>query len=1519
MNTHAEGLRTTRAEHSPGPRTIRILVSSPGDVHDERDCAKRVVQGLQRRYAGIFTLEPFLWEDLPLSSIRPFQAGIEYLLEEGGGIDIAIFILWSRLGSPPGREFTRSDGTIYQSGTEREYDLMKAANASSGGVRPHIMFYVRKDDASADERQRGRSLAEQREMIEQRLRVEQFIEREFTEPQLKFNRGAYVTYRLPKSAERDDTLIADKFAPSVSFTERLREHLRRILDGLQATYSSNDQVAHHPWDASLRGPPFMGLDAFQPKHAEVFFGRDEEIENARTALLTQAKNGCAFLLLAGASGSGKSSLARAGILPAIVTYEVDALPAVPSLRAPPVVQRTESELVSAENRLVAWRSLIITPSELGAKPMEGFVDLLASESALPELDREHCGALPEDLRSDPQLAFQAWFVDAFSRANAHYGGGMRVLLVVDQLEELFAWDVAERRAFLDTLEVFARSGQIWVLATIRSDFFPQVQAEDALVRMKAGSGLMDVRPPGIVALRALIEEPARLAGLKFEARTETSAENRKAVLLSDVLLADAAEHGELLPLVEHALRELYERRTSDGILTFAAYKELGKDKDRGEEFSGIQGAVANHANALFRSLYQSGSARCQITNEAAADAALAKVLQALVTMGQGSGEGEADDEPFVRRRARLDAFAEGSPERELVDVFATGRLLTTDRNHVTQEPFVWLAHESVLRVWPRALEWATLNRDFLRTRARLDIRMKSADGLLDGGPLLSSCRFHLQRDASCFEEAQRDFINRSLSRLRRNRVLLSGGATGGATAVLLAILYFFFGARAAQLTAEAERELARQDYGRAEIAAAKALTYRDSNTTRELLLKTRSGGMGLVAGSAVGAPDAALASFSGDGHVVAVVVADAGGAHSAISVLTSVDEKERWQISIPPGSERPDTLALGELRSGRRMLAVARADHVVEIWTLPQGKPAERAVELSTGSDLGRHSKRVPSVVFHPSKDWVLTSSEDRRLCLWDYGTNPARLLWQREHAHDTAVHGVTFNTDGTLIASGGGDYRIKIWRTDEVVSNDGRSADSKASEPMVLEAHTDSVFAVAFSPDGTKLASGGYDRVIRLWDMTAQRPRVVGTLAGHQGTVLALAFGRDNMLLMSGGKDETARVWFTPEARTLLTLTSHKGVVRSLAFHDLNERTSVGAERGWSSWSPTRSRGARRIWSDGSTVGAIAFDPQSKTMVSGGGDGRLRVWDKDYHVTYLETYPAEGINGVAFSHDGRWLAAAGEAKRVFIWRRLANGGFTPVAPPTHDSLVHEGAVWGLCFDPRGRWLFSGNTDNNRRIRRWRMSDWRKEDESPELRDAVYTLACDAERVVSGDSDGRVMVWSNSLPLTKISEMVNVSQGGEKNVWSVAIAGAPLTILSGNSDGYVHKWIPEPGLGTGRGQKMRTSDEDAKVNHTINSVAYTPERGWVAAAGDGASVEIYDAQLKRLFGLQGHEGTVWYVSFDVQGQRIAYGGADRILYVHELEATRRVLETATPSELYAEASQITGLDLIDGKIELASP
>ena len=280
---------------APLPKTVRIFISSPGDVQPERAAARTVIDRLQREYAGQLQLIPLLWEELPLEATASFQANIDKIVSPEG-VDIAVFILWSRLGSPLGPDWRRPDGTPYASGTAYEFDAMVAASRAEGG-KPAILAYVkdlplplegcRRDDPDA-------MASAVEELVRQAKATKTFLRENFSDATSGTNVRAYHTFRELRT-----------------FEDRLRTHLHQKLDDLLP--DSACLPARH-WE----GSPFRGLQVFDVEHESIYFGRETAIDQVQHTLFTQSQRGRAFVLVVGPSGIGKSSLVRAGVMPAFM-------------------------------------------------------------------------------------------------------------------------------------------------------------------------------------------------------------------------------------------------------------------------------------------------------------------------------------------------------------------------------------------------------------------------------------------------------------------------------------------------------------------------------------------------------------------------------------------------------------------------------------------------------------------------------------------------------------------------------------------------------------------------------------------------------------------------------------------------------------------------------------------------------------------------------------------------------------------------------------------------------------------------------------------------------------------------------------------------------------------------------------------------------------------------------------------------------------------------------------------------
>ncbi len=240
-----------------------------------------------------------------------------------------------------------------------------------------------------------------------------------------------------------------------------------------------------------------------------------------------------------------------------------------------------------------------------------------------------------------------------------------------------------RKRFVSAIGEMARSGTVWVLATLRSEFYSRCEEVPELVSLKSGQGQYQLLPPTKSELSQIIRLPAIAAGLEFEVETETGTS------LDDALLDAAGRNPGALPLIEFTLDELYNRRRDDRLLTHAAFKEL----------HGIEGALETAAEDVFNKLPPEVASLFDV------------IFRALVTIELG------EKEAFVRRVAQVETLGNTADRQHFIRAFVEGRLFMTDRDEQNR-PVVQVGHEALFTHWPRLKAMLDANREFLRRRAR---------------------------------------------------------------------------------------------------------------------------------------------------------------------------------------------------------------------------------------------------------------------------------------------------------------------------------------------------------------------------------------------------------------------------------------------------------------------------------------------------------------------------------------------------------------------------------------------------------------------------------------------------------------------------------------------------------------------------------------------------------------------------------------------------------------------------------
>jgi WD40 repeat protein len=1068
-----------------------------------------------------------------------------------------------------------------------------------------------------------------------------------------------------------------------------------------------ERPAHRRWTAQRS--PYPGLEPFSEEDAGVFFGRDSETAELLARLSPAvAADAQRFVAVVGPSGSGKSSLVHAGLVPALT-------------------QRRRRWVV-----LPAF-----APED---RPLRNLAHSLAS--ALPGVQVE---ALAAQLAAEPG-ALLTWLEEL----RAARGGRLAsVLLVVDEAEDLLTQASAgDRDAFLELLRgAVERERWLWVVAIVRSEFlggFLSAGFTD-LFRQPVVIGA-----PSRAALFDMIERPAAQAGMRFE----PGLVNR---------IVDDTGGGDALPMLAYTLQALYLRAGAGGLVTDQDYRVLGGVagalSDQADRVAAGLGDLDAVLATLLRfvSMGERGPVRRGVRRDTLTEAER-RVVDAFIGARLLTSDADAVQvahEALFRRwpplRQAVDAAAEtlrqqAQLERWAQDWVRSGRrdsyLLTGERLELA-----WRWHDG--RAAPPVEE-------FLEQSARLD---RAAMERL-GQAVAHRAEASLDRDPELAVLLAAAAVEECAVTPLASRVLLA--------AIVNPCLRIIHGHRdglwdvswspdGRRLVTSAEDRTARVW----DVATGRPLLVlsghddgvlgvnwspgggRIATCSRDRTVRVWDAGTGLELATLAQEARPRGVVWSPDGRSLAVplesgttCVWDVAGRRRLVA-LRGHDDWVRDADWSP---------------SGDRIATVSR-DRTVRVWDAATG--VERAV-------LRGHRDSVQRVAWSPDGRWLATAAGDRTARLWEAVAGAQRRVLA---GHEDVVRGVAWSPDGSRLLTSSDDRTARIWDPargvclvvlrghDSAVRmaawspvapglatvSEDRTArlwdvDDRGESP-VLRGHLSTVQAVAWSPEARRLATASRDRTARVWD--AEAGTELTLLAGHEGTVRAAAWSPDGRRLATAAEDRTARVWDPERGVELAVLRGHDDAVRGLAWSPEGRRLATAAEdRSARIWDPESGRELAILRGHRDQVRAVAWSPEGRRLVTVSRDRTGRVWDLADGSGLLELRGHEAtVRGVAWSPDGRRLATVADDDTIRVWD-AEDGGCLAVL------RGHESWVRSVVWSPDGRRLATASAD--RTVRTWDA------DRGVELAivglhsEIVEAVAWSPEgrRVASGSRDGTVRIWS---------------------------------------------------------------------------------------------------------------------------------------------------------------------------------
>jgi WD40 repeat protein len=1158
--------------------------------------------------------------------------------------------------------------------------------------------------------------------------------------------------------------------------------------------SGDEEPGGPRWTA---GCPYRGLLPYDRAHESVFFGRER-----LTARLAGTLEQAGLVMVTGASGAGKTSLLRAGLLPALARG----------------VQVPGSS---------TWFPIIMTP---GSRPLsELSAELAQLSDGDPAVIRKSLADAPGDAHS---------LVSEIVRAAAGPDDAARMVLVVDQFEQVFAATDAdgrlERAAFIDS--VFAASTRptgprseppALAVIAVRGDYLDRCAAYPQLIPAMERDQIV-VGPMSEADLRRVITDPARASGLGLEPG------------LADAILADLRSRCDgagFLPLLSQAMALTWEHRENDR-LTRRGYVGQG-------ERTGIAGAVEISAENAYQRLTES--------------------QQAIARDAFGRMTAIGPDRRLTRRAGTRGDLYSGRPKSQwpevdaVLEAFARARLLVLDADRVE------IAHDVLLQAWPRLRGWldedetstilyGQLAEDTARWRGTGNSR-----AVLYRGVQLAAVReaAHVwARDPDRYpalSASEAEFLrasDRAMARGRWRLRLLAGLVAVVVVAALAGAGIAVKDARssaARQSTANVSQRLAAQstaldaaDPVTAGLLAAAAWRLDPTVQARYSLLQSLAQPVRGILTSQSGVVTAL--AYSPDGTTLAAgyyggtirlwdlashrAIAAATFGATPLALAFTADGKHLQVAGAgavgtwdPASQARIATRALASSAQGGavafspdgKTLAAGGADGIVRLWDAASGQ--------EIGAPMSSDASPVDAVAFSRDGMLLAVASTDGDVQLWATATQqvagPALI------PNGARVDALAFSPDGKLLATGGQDGTVRLWNV------------SAASQVGATMASGDAVSALAFGDGGATLATAEGDGSTELWDVATQAQTGSALTVPGAAGVSSLAFSPGADALATGNGDGSVRLWSpagfhqvsaplaagpispTPASAGqppavfsagggLLAVSDGHGIVR---VWDVTTRRLAGvplsgngtvtglaispdgktlavAGRGVQLWQTATGQriGTALPAAGGGRYRAVAFSPDGATLATLGADGTARLWDvaTRQQIGAPMTVDRRGTSGgaVAFSPDDRTLVTVGAGGQIRLWSVATH---QPIGKP----MAGDAATTALAFSPSGKTLATAAADGSARL--WDVAT-QQEIGTPMTADAQPDYAAafspDGTTLATAGGDGSARLWDVATQ----QEIGTPMTADAQPVYAAAFSPDGTTLATAGGDGSARLW-----------------------------------------------------------------------------------------------------------------------------------
>jgi WD40 repeat protein/energy-coupling factor transporter ATP-binding protein EcfA2 len=1166
--------------------------------------------------------------------------------------------------------------------------------------------------------------------------------------------------------------------------------------------------------------PYKGLKKFEATAADSkhFFGRDQLIH-----LLMKELDQNNLLLLLGASGSGKSSVIQAGLIP-----------------------RFEEKLGSN------FKTFIFKPDR------DPFLSLFIAFSREYGQDNANIAQLEKE---DTLIEI----VKTLKHKDHHW------LIYIDQFEEIFHLsDEKKGKKFIKALvklyQYLQESQDISVklVMTMRTDFLDNFSAypqlKDITITQKHLEMITDMKPD---ELRQAIEQPAAQNGVVFEDG------------LVNEIISDIKNEKQVgyylqpgyLPLLQYTLDLLWNNDNNgvqDQTLNISTYRTLG----------GVRGALQKHVEAIYQKLSSN--------EQGAAKKIFLKLVDVKINQELGTLEKVVNNRPKVSEFKEESSnqviifsfvFLIKNGLYQIASLLiqdyrgliqATLKKLIDNNLIVSQatiegEATVEIAHEILLSSWETLRKWIegayqviAIKNDLVKSLHRWKQGKENDKDFLTGSLLeeVKTARKNktfdslgkLTEDENKFITASSDYADRQKNEKIRTAQRIAAGS-------LVALVI------SSGLGLTAWNQKNQSELNQAESLGRYSFSLFNEQKELEAFVQAIKAGK-ILQSQRTTNPEVMNAL-----HTVLPQAMERNRleGHNQSELVSSVSFSPDSKTLASVG----DNIKLWNAETGKEIRTLTGHDGVWSVSFSPDrktlasgGKKTIKLWNLETGEEirtLQAHDNLVSSVSFSPDGNTLASGSWDKTIKLWNVETGKEiRTFRGHDKGDQSVVWSVSFSPDGKTLASNGGQNTIKLWNVE-------------TGNVRTLKGHENSVFSLSFSPNGKILISGGDDRTTRLWHIDTGREII--SFKEHIAPVMSVSFSPDSKRFASGGLDRTIKLWnlehLDLEKKNLpvRTIYAHETTVTSLSFSPDGKTLASGGgvDKTIKLWNLETGNFRHET-----TVTSVSFSPDGKTLASGSFDKTIKLWNLETgkEIRTL-TGHNDGLWSVSFSQDGKTLASGSLDKTIKVWN-LETG------KEIRTLTGHSDSVFSVSFSPDGKTLSSSSRDKT--IKVWNLETGKEIRTLTGHNDIVSSVSFspDGKTLASVSHDKTIKLWN-----LETGEEIRTLTGHNHTVFSVSFSPDGKTLASGSEGREIKLWNLETGeeIHTLRGHDSR-----------VWSVNFSPDGKILASSSHDKTIKLWNVKTgKEIRTLRGHDMPVPSVSFSPDGKTLASGSEDKTIRLWNLD------------------------------------